>query len=126
VTREEAAAATSISSELAAFHLDRLVDAGLLEVSLDRPSGAAARIGRAPKRYRVSGGEVAVSISERHHDFLVELLLDAFEPVRAGASPDDAVREERRSAGSGPIGRRPWSSTSWRRCCVVVTPDAAG
>ena len=54
VSRDQAAAAVGISRKLAAFHLDRLVDAGLLEVSFAPPAGAEPRIGRAPKRYRAS------------------------------------------------------------------------
>ena len=47
VSRDEAAAAVGISRKLAAFHLDKLVDAGLLEARL-RPGrpGCGARAGR--------------------------------------------------------------------------------
>jgi predicted ArsR family transcriptional regulator len=89
ITREEAAERVAISRKLAAFHLDRLVEAGLLEVSLDRPVGV--RIGRTPKRYRASTVDVEVSIPERHYDLVGEILLDAVEHTAAGESPIDAV-----------------------------------
>src|SRR6516225_117313 len=47
VTRDEAAAAVGISRKLAAFHLDKLVDAGALRARYQ----AAGRVGRAPKVY---------------------------------------------------------------------------
>ena len=89
VTREEAATATAISRKLAAFHLDRLVDAGLLEASFERPTGVAGRIGRAPKRYLAPDVELSVTIPERHYDVVAEILLDAI----AGAEPDEAPIE---------------------------------
>src|SRR5712692_8438677 len=66
VTRDEAGAHVGISRKLAAFHLDRLVDAGLLVAGSARPSaGEARRRGRAPKVYEPSALEIDVSIPER-------------------------------------------------------------
>ena len=57
VTREEAATAVGISRKLAAFHLDKLVELGVLRVRVragDRPAGgpgaAALRAGRGGHR----------------------------------------------------------------------------
>jgi predicted ArsR family transcriptional regulator len=91
ITREEAAKRVGISRKLAAFHLDRLVDAGLLEVTFDRPAGATARIGRAPKRYRASNVNLEVTIPERRYDLVGEILLDAIARTAAGETPADAV-----------------------------------
>ena len=90
ITREVAAEQVGISRKLAAFHLDRLVDAGLLEVSFER--GMSVRIGRTPKRYRASNVDVEVSIPERHYDLVGEILLDAVETAASDESPTDAVR----------------------------------
>ena len=90
ITREDAAEQVGISRKLAAFHLDRLVDAGLLEVSFER--GMSVRIGRTPKRYRASNVDVEVSIPERHYDLVGEILLDAVETAASDESPTDAVR----------------------------------
>jgi predicted ArsR family transcriptional regulator len=91
ITREEAAERVGISRKLAAFHLDRLVDAGLLEVTYDRPPGAAARIGRAPKRYRASTIDLEVTIPERRYDLVGEILLDAVAGAAPGETAADAV-----------------------------------
>jgi predicted ArsR family transcriptional regulator len=97
VTRGEAADRVGISRKLAAFHLDRLVDAGLLEATLDRPAGR--RIGRTPKRYRVSRLDVQVSIPERRYDLVGEILLDAIEHAGTGEVPTEAVTRVARDRG---------------------------
>ena len=76
VTRDEAAAAAGISRKLAAFHLDKLVEAGLLRTGSARPAGLP-RPGRAAKTYQPSGAEVQLSIPPRRHSVLAEILLDA-------------------------------------------------
>jgi predicted ArsR family transcriptional regulator len=105
VTREEAAAGVGISRKLAAFHLDRLVDAGLLAASFDRPQGDHLRIGRAPKRYVVADVDVTVSIPERSYDFVGEILVDAIAETGHGESPSAAAarvaRERGRALGAG-------------------------
>lgn len=73
VTRDEAAAEVGISRKLAAFHLDKLVEAGLLRSFYAR----AGRVGRAPKVYELSELDISVSIPQRQHDILAEILVDA-------------------------------------------------
>lgn len=99
VTREEAAATVGISRKLAAFHLDRLVDAGLLVASYERVAGDEPRLGRSPKRYRVSDLDVSVSIPARHYDFVGEILLDAVTDARPGEDASDAVARVARARG---------------------------
>jgi predicted ArsR family transcriptional regulator len=91
VTREDAARQVGISRKLAAFHLDRLVDAGLLSATYDRPAGVASRIGRAPKRYRASEVEVEVSVPERRYEVVGEILVDALSGARTDEAPTAAV-----------------------------------
>lgn len=76
ITREEAAESVGISRKLAAFHLDKLVTAGLLRAGYADLSGLR-RVGRAPKVYEPSDVEVKVSIPPREHDLLAGILLDA-------------------------------------------------
>ncbi|MFL6127676.1 MAG: helix-turn-helix transcriptional regulator [Mycobacteriales bacterium] len=77
VTREQAAAATGISTKLAAYHLDKLLAAGLLEaVTPDLASRPPGR-GRTPKAYRPAAEELAVSLPQRHYDLLGDLLTQA-------------------------------------------------
>jgi predicted ArsR family transcriptional regulator len=100
VTREDAAAAVGISRKLAAFHLDKLVEAGLLR-ACSRPG--PHRVGRAPKAYEPSGADVRVSIPPRRPDLLADILLDAV-LTDAGPEPpaDSAVRAAReRGRGIG-------------------------
>ena len=86
VSREEAAAAAGISRKLAAFHLDKLVSAGLLRARYDPPPGLR-RAGRTPKTYEPSPADIAVSIPPRHHDVLAGILAEA---VVAGCDGEDA------------------------------------
>lgn len=87
VTRDEAAAAVGISRKLAAFHLDKLVDAGVLQADY-QPAAGIRRAGRAPKVYRPVDADLRISIPSRNPDLLADILLDAV----LAASP---------SAGSG-------------------------
>src|SRR5215204_7026372 len=69
VSRDEAAAAVAVPRATAAFHLDRLVDDGLLEVHFERRSGRTGPgAGRPSKLYRRSDSAVEVSFPERHYD----------------------------------------------------------
>ncbi|WP_344596717.1 transcriptional regulator [Streptomyces violaceusniger] len=76
VTRDEAAASVGISRKLAAFHLDKLVDAGLLHARYETPGGMR-KVGRRPKVYEPTDAQITVSIPERRHELLADLLLDA-------------------------------------------------
>ena len=76
VTREQAAAAVGISRKLAAFHLDKLVTAGLL-LSHYAPVGGLRKVGRTPKVYEPVDADIRISIPERQHDVLAAILIDA-------------------------------------------------
>jgi predicted ArsR family transcriptional regulator len=90
VTREQVATATGVSRKLAAFHLDKLVEVGLLAAGYE-PAGRIRRIGRAPKVYEPAGLDVRVSIPARHYETLAAILIDAAlsedggEPTRRAA-----------------------------------------
>lgn len=91
VTREQAAEAVGISRKLAAFHLDKLVAAGLLEARV--AEAGTARVGRAPRVYEPSGREVAVSVPAREHGMLAEILVAAIVGERDGErARESAVR----------------------------------
>lgn len=94
VSRDEAAASIGISRKLAAFHLDKLVSAGLLRARYDAPVGGP-RIGRAPKTYEPSDADISISIPARRYDVLADVLIDA---VRAGSSGEDALEAATRIA----------------------------
>jgi len=90
VTRDEAAASVGISRKLAAFHLDKLVAAGLLSASYGQP-GQARRVGRAPKVYQPAGLDVQISIPQREHGLLADILLGAVSTQAAGETGRDAA-----------------------------------
>ncbi|GGW68904.1 ArsR family transcriptional regulator [Streptomyces lucensis JCM 4490] len=95
VTRDEAAASVGISRKLAAFHLDKLVDAGLLRARYETPGGIR-KVGRQPKVYEPTDAQITVSIPDRRHELLADLLLDA---VLTQGADENAAQAAMRSAG---------------------------
>lgn len=86
VSREEAGRAVGVSRSLAAYHLDRLVDDGLLEASFARePGRGGPGAGRPAKRYARSSREVQVTLPARDYQLAAELLARAVEHGRGGA-----------------------------------------
>jgi predicted ArsR family transcriptional regulator len=98
VTRDEAAAAVGISRKLAAFHLDKLVDAGALRAHYQQVGGVR-RVGRVPKVYEPSLADIRVSIPRRSYDMLAGILMDAVVSEGSGESARDAVRRVARDRG---------------------------
>jgi predicted ArsR family transcriptional regulator len=96
VTRDEAAAAVGISRKLAAFHLDKLVDAGVLRAGY----AGTHRVGRAPKVYEPVDGDIQVSIPQRRHDLLSGILLDAVLADDGTTAALRAADEQGRAAGA--------------------------
>ncbi|MBV9729689.1 MAG: helix-turn-helix domain-containing protein, partial [Pseudonocardiales bacterium] len=76
VSREEAAESVGISRRLAAFHLDKLVEVGLLRARYE-PVGGIRKVGRTPKVYEPADTQVRISIPAREHDLLADILIDA-------------------------------------------------
>jgi predicted ArsR family transcriptional regulator len=101
VGRDAAAAALGISRALAAFHLDRLVDAGLLEVSYRRLTGRTGPgAGRPSKLYARSDREVSVSLPARRYELAARLFADALsQGLVSDASAQAALDEAARSYG---------------------------
>src|SRR4051812_50187087 len=66
VSRDDVAAATGVPRPTTAFHLDRLVADGLLDVHYERRSGRTGPgAGRPAKLYRRAECSVSVSLPER-------------------------------------------------------------
>jgi predicted ArsR family transcriptional regulator len=86
VGRDAAAAAVGVSRGLAAFHLDKLADEGLLEVTFRRPAGRSGPgAGRPSKLYRRARAQVAVSLPPRDYELLAGLLAGALDgPLSEG------------------------------------------
>ncbi|HEU4946366.1 MAG TPA: helix-turn-helix domain-containing protein [Kribbella sp.] len=95
VGRDEAASAMDLPRTTAAFHLDRLVDEGLLDVVYERRSGRTGPgAGRPAKLYRRSACEVTVSLPERRYDLAGQLLATALEESARSDEPPQAVLDQ--------------------------------
>ncbi len=126
VSRDAAAAGLGVARHLAKFHLDRLVDEGLLEADFQRLTGRTGPgAGRPAKLYRRAAGEVSVSLPERQYRLAGELMAAAIDSSAARGVPvmealaEVAARRgrqvaEERVAGSGP------SSRADRVCAVLA------
>ncbi len=80
VTRDQAAEALGISRALAVFHLDRLAEEGLLDVSFRRlGEKRGPGSGRPSKLYRRSPRQVEVSLPPRSYELAARLLAAAVE-----------------------------------------------
>ncbi len=87
VGRDEAASAVGISRELAAFHLDRLAEAGLLNVEYRRlGTRRGPGAGRPSKLYRRAETEVAVSLPARRYKRAADMFAEALDATRGKAA----------------------------------------
>ena len=86
----------SASRKLAAYHLDKLADAGLLDVRFERRSGRSGPgAGRTAMLYRRSARPLEVAPPARNYQLIAELLADAVQAdpsVAAGAALKRAAR----------------------------------
>lgn len=130
VGRDEAAAAVKVSRALAAFHLDRLVAAGLLVAEYRRLSGRTGPgAGRPAKLYRRGPLDIAVSLPERRYEIPAQLFAETIE--QDPHVPPDALRASARrmgqsvgSAARRQAGRRP--SQKRLRQSLVEALDGRG
>ncbi|MEO7349468.1 MAG: helix-turn-helix domain-containing protein [Terrimesophilobacter sp.] len=89
-SRDAAVKALGIPRSTAAFHLDRLVEEGVLEIEFKRLSGKTGPgAGRPAKLYRRAIGDISVSFPPRRYDLAGNLMAAAIdesdrtgEPVR--------------------------------------------
>jgi predicted ArsR family transcriptional regulator len=104
VGREQAAAAAGIGRTLAAYHLDKLVEHGLLTASYRRPEGRAGPgAGRPAKLYARADTEIAVSMPPREYELAAGLLAEAAEQDATGAASErlqEVAERAGRAAGA--------------------------
>jgi predicted ArsR family transcriptional regulator len=118
VSRDQAAEGVDLPRHTAKFHLDKLVEEGLLDTEFRRLSGRRGPgAGRPTKLYRRSAREVTVTLPQRHYDLAGQILADAVETAaRDGAPVLEAVQraaaecgrrlgagEQPRDGGSSPL-----------------------
>jgi len=100
ISRSEAAQAVGIQRTLAAFHLDRLAEAGLVDVTFRRPAGRSGPgAGRPAKLYRRAAAEHQVSMPPRDYRGAAELLADVVDMT--GAEPQLQRTARSRGAAAG-------------------------
>jgi predicted ArsR family transcriptional regulator len=109
VSRDQAAADTGLARHTVKFHLDKLVDEGLLAVEYRRLSGRRGPgAGRPAKLYRRSDRQLSVSLPERRYDLAGSVLATAVERAACTGEPvrevvdDVAAAEGRRMAAAAP------------------------
>ncbi len=107
VTRDEGAAHVGSSRKLAAFHLDKLADAGLLEADYRRPPGRGRGGGRPAKRYRTSDTAIQLMLPPRRYDLLATVLAQS---AATGEDPSEVARR----AGAQAVGQRSQRSPARR------------
>ena len=107
VSRNDVADALGIGRTLAAHHLDKLAEAGLLDVSFARLTGRTGPgAGRPAKLYRRASTEHALSLPPRDYKVLAEVMADAVESAGAEEALYAAARrrgERARIEGASPV-----------------------
>lgn len=109
VSRDDAASALALPRSTASFHLDRLVQDGLLVIEFRKLGGKAGPgSGRPAKMYRPAHAEVDASVPDRNYDLAGELLAAAIEhsagagePVQAALLRTSYARGQEMTAGGG-------------------------
>lgn len=92
VTREEVAGGVGVSRNLAAFHLERLLEAGLLNADYARPEGRSGPgSGRPAKHYVPSDAEITLEVPPRRYALAGRLLVRAIKDGGSRVSARDAA-----------------------------------
>jgi predicted ArsR family transcriptional regulator len=129
VSRDQAAEAVGVNRALAAFHLDKLVDEGLLEVTFRRLTGRSGPgAGRPAKLYRRSQRELAVTLPPREYELAARLMARAMECAPA-TDPRQALDDIAGEVGTQ-IGARAERASgraaAGRRAAVIDTLSEYG
>jgi len=131
VDRDEAAAAVGVGRPLAAFHLDRLVVAGLLDVEYRRRSGRSGPgAGRPAKFYRRARGvTIELSLPARRYRLAAEILAEGLDRRADDPARDDvrtAARARGAAMGARAAGRPGSVGTGRRRSRRAARQDLVG
>ena len=99
LNRDEAAEHAGVSRALAAFHLDKLAAAGLLDVEYRRRSGRTGPgAGRPSKLYRRGSRDVEVSLPDRQYEVPARILATALQRM-SGPTSAEALRAAAHDVG---------------------------
>lgn len=97
VTREAAADAVGISRKLAAFHLDKLVELGLLQSGFGPPR--TRRVGRAPRLYEPAPVDISIRVPHRSPELLAGILVEAVTEARPAEDTEQAANRVAHARG---------------------------
>lgn len=123
VGREEAARATGVTRALAAFHLDKLAGAGLLDAGYQRLTGKTGPgAGRPARVYSRASRDFSVSVPDRKYERAAQLFASALEDMGDGPVPGP-LRAAARELGES-IGTLAASRSAPRRLFAAL--DAGG
>lgn len=131
VSRDEVSKAVGVARSAAAFHLDRLVDEGLLETEFRRLTGRQGPgAGRPAKLYRRAEREISLSLPARRYELAAGLLAAAVAESAGTGEAVEAVldrlaREEgaRIAARVAPHTARLASQAAWVRCVAEALAE---
>ncbi|SPL97807.1 possible transcriptional regulator [[Actinomadura] parvosata subsp. kistnae] len=124
VGRGEAAEAAGVSRTLAGHHLDKLVEAGLLESGFRPQEKKGPGSGRPAKVYRRARGERSVSLPPRDYVTLASVLADVVEVLGAEERAEEVARGAGARIGGRHRGNR-WSGC-WASAVTSRTRRAGG
>ena len=131
VGRDAAAAGVGASRALAAFHLDRLADGGLLATEYRRLSGRTGPgAGRPAKLYLRGPREVRVSLPDRRYDVAAGVMAEALEEM-SDVQPPETLRSAAHRVGEA-LGREaraaagPRPTKTRRRAALIEALAARG
>jgi len=100
VGREDAARHAGIAVKLAAFHLDRMAEAGLLEVEYRRLSGRVGPgAGRPAKLYSVSPRSISIDIPQTRYALAASMMATALSGEFSGSDGADTLQEVATTTG---------------------------
>lgn len=128
LTRDAAAEALGIPRSTAAFHLARLVEAGVLDVDRQRPPGRGGPgAGRPANVYSPTTEELSASLPERHYELAGELLAAAADRADAeGTTVRRAMTQVARRAGARIGTEATGLEEALTSCGYSPTGDGAG
>jgi predicted ArsR family transcriptional regulator len=100
IGRDDVAIAAQLPRSTVAFHLDRMVAVGLLDVARERRSGRSGPgAGRPAKLYSITDRELAVTVPERHYELMADLLASAVEQATGGETGRAALQRVAEAQG---------------------------
>ena len=124
VTRDQAAKVLGITRRTAAFHLDKLADAGLVDVSFKRMTGRTGPgAGRSSKLYRRSGRRLNVSIPTRNYELMARLLASVVQQSEVASAPQIESQAKAFGFSKGAAARKQVSRLTSRKKLKQVLVD---